>query len=65
MGEFDINHTLTLEEEELLDCLKEGVVEPVYKKQGNNPLLVSSYHGITLSSILSKVLEIIPSATRI
>ena len=32
---------------------------PVYKRQGKNPLLVSSYCGITLSSVLSKVLEII------
>ena len=51
------NRILTLEE--LPDCLKEGLVVPIYKKQGKDPLLVSSYRGITLSSVLSKVLEII------
>ena len=40
-------------------CLKEGLVVPVYKKQGKDSLLVSNYRGITLSSVLSKVLEIV------
>ena len=51
------NRLLTLEE--LPDCLKVGLVVPIYKRQGKDPLLVSSYRGITLSSVLSKVLEII------
>ena len=51
------NHILELED--VPECLKEGTVVPVYKRQGKDPLLVSSYRGITLSSVLSKVLEII------
>ena len=45
--------------EEVPDCLKEGLVIPIYKKQGKDPLLPSSYRGITLSSVVSKLLEII------
>ena len=45
--------------EEIPDCLKEGLVIPVYKRHGKDPLLVSSYRGITLSSVLCKVFEII------
>ena len=51
------NRILTLEE--FPDCFKEGIVVPIYKRQGKDPLLVNSYRGITISSILSKVLEII------
>ena len=41
------NRLLTLEE--VPDCLKEGLVVPIYKRQGKDPLLVSSYRGnITL-----------------
>ena len=46
------NRILTLEE--LPDCLKEGLVVPVYKKQGKDPRLVNSYRGITLSSVLCR-----------
>ena len=45
--------------EEVPDCLKEGLVIPIYKKQGKNPLLPSSYRGITLLPVVSKLLEII------
>jgi len=45
--------------EEIPDCLKEGILIPIYKKQGKDPLLPSSYRGITLSSVVSKLLEII------
>ena len=51
------NRILTLEE--FPECFKEGRVVPIYKRQGKDPLLVNSYRGITLSSVLSKVLEII------
>ena len=43
--------------EEVPTCFKEGIVIPVYKGKGKDPLLTSSYHGITLSSIMAKTLE--------
>lgn len=46
------NHIIALEE--FPECLKDGLVVPVYIRQGKYPLLVSSYRGITLSSVLSK-----------
>ena len=36
---------------------KEGVISPIYKGKGKDPLLVSSYRAITISSSLSKLLE--------
>ena len=51
------NRIVTLEE--VPSSLKEGVVIPVYKRQGKDPLQMNSYRGITISSVLSKVLEII------
>ena len=55
-----INHIVSLEEVPI--CLNEGIVVLIYKRQGKDPLLLNSYHGITLSSIsqsvLSKVLKI-------
>ena len=39
------------------DSLKQGVVVPVYKGSGKDPLLVESYRGVTLSSVVTKVLE--------
>ena len=44
--------------EEVPTCFKEGIVTPVYKGKGKDPLLTSSYRGITLSSIMAKTLEI-------
>ena len=38
------------------DSLKWGVVIPVYKRSGKYPLLVESYRGVTLSSVVTKVL---------
>ena len=55
MGKDKVVHPL----EEVPDCLKEGLVIPVYKKQGKDHLLPSSYLGITLLSVVSKLLEII------
>lgn len=57
MAQEVFNHILTLEE--FPECLTEGIVVPIYKRQGKDPLLVNSYHEITLSSGLSNVLEII------
>ena len=45
--------------EEVPTCFKEGIVTPVYKGKGKDPLLTSSYRGITLSSIMAKTLEIL------
>ena len=39
------------------DLLKVGIVVPVYKGGGKDPLQVNSYRGITLSSMVGKVLE--------
>ena len=45
--------------EQLPACLKEGIVVPIYKGRGKDPLLVSSYRGITLSSVITKLFEVI------
>ena len=45
--------------EEIPPCLKAGFIIPLYKAKGKDPLLVSSYRGITISPVLSKLLEII------
>ena len=39
--------------------MKEGVVVPVYKGKGKDPLIPSSYRGITMSSVIAKTLEIV------
>ena len=44
-----INRIVSLEE--VPNCLKKGIVVPVYKRQGKDPLLLSSYCGITLLSV--------------
>ena len=46
-----------VELEVIPDALKCGVVVPVYKGGGKDPLKVDSYRGITLSSVIAKVLE--------
>jgi len=46
-----------VELEAVPDILKRGVVVPVYKGGGKDPLRVDSYRGVTLSSIVAKVLE--------
>ena len=38
-------------------CLKLGITIPVYKGGGKDPLNANSYRGITLNSVVSKVLE--------
>ena len=37
--------------------LKRGVVVPVYNGGGKDPMKVDSYRGITLTSMIAKVLE--------
>ena len=39
--------------------MKDGLVIPVYKWQGKNPLLLNSYRGITISPVLCKIFELI------
>ena len=43
--------------EEIPTSLKTGLTIPVYKGGGKDPLDVNSYRGITLNSVISKVLE--------
>ena len=45
--------------EEIPSCLKEGVVVPIYKGKGKDPLSTSSYRGITLSSVIAKTFEVV------
>ena len=43
--------------EVVLDVLKRGLIVPVYKGGGKDPLKVDSYRGVTLTSVVAKVLE--------
>ena len=43
--------------EAIPDYFKSGLVVPVYKGSGKDPLKTDSYRGITLSPVFSKVLE--------
>ena len=43
--------------EQIPDCFKHGIIVPAFKGKGRDPLLVNSYRGITLTSVLAKVLE--------
>lgn len=49
------NRILVLEQ--IQSCLKEGIIYPIYKGTGKDPLLVSSYRAITTSSSFSKLFE--------
>ena len=51
-----LNRIIVLEE--IPSCMKEGIITPIYKKQGKDPLLVNSYRGITVSSVFSKLFEV-------
>ena len=53
-----LNATVKLES--VPTVLKRGVVVPVYKGGGKDPMKVDSYRGITLTSMISKVLEFLP-----
>ena len=45
--------------EEIPHCFKEGIIIPVYKGKGKDPLHPMSYRGITLSSIIAKTFEVV------
>ena len=47
----------TVDAEQIPSCLKRGITVPVYKGGGKDPLNVNSYRGITINSVISKVLE--------
>ena len=40
-------------------CLREGIILPVYKGKGKDPLLMENYLGISLFSVMVKLFEII------
>ena len=44
----------TIDVEQVLICLKQGITIPIYKGGGKD---VNSYRGITLNSVISKILE--------
>ena len=46
-----------VELEAVPDALKSGLVIPIYKGAGKDPLCLDSYRGITITSVISKVLE--------
>ena len=46
-----------VEFESVPSVLKRGVVVPVYKGGGKDPLKIDNYRGITLTSMVAKVLE--------
>ena len=51
------NRIITLEQ--IPTSLNEGLIIPVHKSKGKDPFKPESYRGITLSSVISKLLEII------
>ena len=51
------NQILSLED--IPSSLKEGILLPLFTRKGKDPLLATSYRGITISSLLSKLLELI------
>ena len=46
-----------VDSEQIPVCLKLGITIPIYKGGGKDPLNVNSYRGITINSVISKVLE--------
>ena len=53
------NHICQLEH--IPQCFKDGVIIPVFKGKGKDPLLTKNYRGISLTSVFAKVFEIILS----
>ena len=45
--------------EETPPCLSGAIVVPIYKGKGRNPLLTSNYRGISLTSVIGKLIEYI------
>ena len=50
-----------VELESVPDALKMGIVTPIYKGNGKDPLDTNSYRGITLTPVFAKVLELLTS----
>ena len=46
-----------VEMEEVPAVLKSGLIVPVYKRGGKGPAKVDSYRGVTLASVVAKLLE--------
>ena len=46
-----------VEFEEVPSLLKAGIIIPVYKRHGRDPSKMNSYRGVTLSSVIAKLLE--------
>lgn len=46
-----------IELEVVPEVLKTGIVVPVFKGNGKDPLKMNSYWGVTLTSVIAKVLE--------
>ena len=47
--------------ERIPQCFKDGLIVPVFKGKGKDPLLTKNHRGITLTSVFAKVFEIILS----
>ena len=45
--------------EEIPSLMKSGIITPVYKRHGRDPLKTDSYRGVTLSSVIAKLLELL------
>ena len=45
--------------EEVPVCLREGIILPVYKGKGKDNFLMENYRGITVSSVMVKLFEIL------
>ena len=45
--------------EQIPSCFKQGIVIPAFKGKGRDPLLIKSYRGITFTSVLAKIFEIL------
>ena len=43
--------------EQIPSCLLTGIIKPIYKGKGKDPLSCHSYRGITITSVIMKVLE--------
>lgn len=44
---------------ECIQCFKKGIIIPVFKGKGRDPLEMKNYRGITLISLFAKVFEIV------
>ncbi len=45
--------------EEIPSSMKSGIITPVYKHHGRDPLKTYSYKGVTISSVIAKLLELL------